>query len=56
VKESLKLFSPQTFKKSLSSSSIKRRSIEKERKRSTRKEKGRKAPKVSHLKKGNSIF
>jgi hypothetical protein len=56
VKESLKLFSPQTFKKSLSLSSIKRRSIEKERKRSTKKEKGRKAPKVSHLKKGNSIF
>jgi hypothetical protein len=40
LKESLKLFSPQTFQKSPSSSSIKRRSIEKikkERKRSLEK-------------------
>jgi hypothetical protein len=42
------LFSPHTFQKSQSSTSIKRWSIEKsEKKKYRKKEKGRKAPKVS---------
>jgi hypothetical protein len=49
LKETLKkLFSPQTFEKSPSSSSIERWSVEKrDKKEHRKKEKGRKAPRVS---------
>jgi hypothetical protein len=60
LKESLKkLFSPQTFQKSRSSSSIKRWSIEKKRERKKHRKKERKEEKLQKslsFEKWNSIF